>query len=139
MKNKRIKTIIALAMIAAAVATGCSSNGSTSKTESTSSASSSTTESSKETTSSTSSTDSSAIINKVFVEPTVYDDKEHEVGYQLEKPKVGDTVAIMETSEGTIKIRFFPEAAPKAVENFVTHAKDGYYNDSPSIELSRTL
>ena len=36
MKNKRIKTIIALAMIAAAVATGCSSNGSTSKTESTS-------------------------------------------------------------------------------------------------------
>ena len=28
MKNKRIKTIIALAMIAAAVATGCSSNGS---------------------------------------------------------------------------------------------------------------
>lgn len=128
MKNKRIKTIIALAMIAAAVATGCSSNGSTSKTESTSSASSSTTESSKETTSSTSSTDSSAIINKVFVEPTVYDDKEHEVGYQLEKPKVGDTVAIMETSEGTIKIRFFPEAAPKAVENFVTHAKDGYYN-----------
>ena len=77
---------------------------------------------------STSSTDSSAIINKVFVEPTVYDDKEHEVGYQLEKPKVGDTVAIMETSEGTIKIRFFPEAAPKAVENFVTHAKDGYYN-----------
>lgn len=131
MKNKRIKTIIALAMIAAAVATGCSSNGSTSKTESTSSASSSTTESSKETTSSTSSTsstDSSAIINKVIVEPTVYDDKEHEVGYQLEKPKVGDTVAIMETSEGTIKIRFFPEAAPKAVENFVTHAKDGYYN-----------
>jgi peptidylprolyl isomerase domain and WD repeat-containing protein 1 len=23
----------------------------------------------------------------------------------------------------------FPEAAPKAVENFVTHAKNGYYND----------
>lgn len=79
-------------MIAAAVATGCSSNGSTeniSQAEggNTSSASSSTTESSKETTSSTSSTDSSAIINKVFVEPTVYDDKEHEVGYQLENQR----------------------------------------------------
>ncbi len=32
------------------------------------------------------------------------------------------------TSQGTIKIKLFPEYAPKAVENFMTHAKDGYYN-----------
>ena len=57
---------------------------------------------------------------------TVYTDKE--IGFQLEKPSTGDTVAIMHTSLGDISIRFFPEAAPKAVENFTTHAKNGYYN-----------
>ena len=57
---------------------------------------------------------------------TVYADKE--VGFQLEKPAAGDTVAIMHTSMGDISIRFFPEAAPKAVENFTTHAKNGYYS-----------
>ncbi len=34
----------------------------------------------------------------------------------------------METSMGTIKIKLFPEYAPKAVENFVKHSEDGYYN-----------
>ena len=58
----------------------------------------------------------------------VYEDKEHEVGYQLDKPEQGEEVAIMHTSEGDISLRFFPEAAPKTVENFVTHAKDGYYD-----------
>ena len=37
-------------------------------------------------------------------------------------------VAVMETSMGTIKILLFPEQAPKAVENFVKHAQEGYYN-----------
>lgn len=47
---------------------------------------------------------------------------------QLEKPQKGDQVAIMKTNYGEIKIRLFPEAAPKTVENFVTHSKNGYYN-----------
>lgn len=34
----------------------------------------------------------------------------------------------METSMGTIKIKLFPEYAPKAVENFVKHSEKGYYN-----------
>jgi cyclophilin family peptidyl-prolyl cis-trans isomerase len=34
----------------------------------------------------------------------------------------------METSMGTIKLKFFPKYAPKAVENFITHANEGYYN-----------
>lgn len=29
---------------------------------------------------------------------------------------------------GDIKIKLFPEKAPKTVENFVTHSKNGYYN-----------
>ncbi|RYP62527.1 hypothetical protein DL769_007269 [Monosporascus sp. CRB-8-3] len=38
--------------------------------------------------------------------------------------------AIMHTTYGDIHIRLFPDAAPKAVENFVTHSKRGYYNNT---------
>lgn len=44
-------------------------------------------------------------------------------------PKAGDTVATLETSMGNIKVMFFKEVAPKAVENFLTHAKAGYYDN----------
>lgn len=47
---------------------------------------------------------------------------------QLEKPKTGDTVAVIKTSMGEVSVRLFPEVAPKAVENFVTHSRNGYYN-----------
>ena len=47
---------------------------------------------------------------------------------QTRAPQHGDTVATMKTTLGDIKILLFPDAAPKAVENFVTHAKNGYYN-----------
>lgn len=57
---------------------------------------------------------------------TKYPDKA--VGFQLEMPAVGEEIAIMRTNYGDIYIRFFPEAAPKAVQNFTTHAKNGYYN-----------
>ncbi|PSN60564.1 cyclophilin-type peptidyl-prolyl cis-trans isomerase [Corynespora cassiicola Philippines] len=39
------------------------------------------------------------------------------------------TTAILHTTYGDITIRLYPEAAPKAVENFVTHARNGYYNN----------
>ena len=47
---------------------------------------------------------------------------------QLDKPQTGDTVAVMHTSMGDISIRLFPEQTPLTVENFTTHAKNGYYN-----------
>ena len=47
---------------------------------------------------------------------------------QLEPAKAGDTLAIMHTNMGDITIKLFPEKAPKTVENFVTHSKNGYYN-----------
>ncbi|MEB7772328.1 peptidylprolyl isomerase [Kurthia gibsonii] len=34
----------------------------------------------------------------------------------------------MDTTMGPIQIKLFPELAPKTVENFVTHAKNGYYD-----------
>ncbi len=43
-------------------------------------------------------------------------------------PEKGETVATLHTTKGDISVRFFPEYAPKAVENFVTHAKEGYYD-----------
>lgn len=53
----------------------------------------------------------------------------------LELPQLSKEVAEdedlveMVTSEGSIKIKLFPKEAPKAVENFMTHAKEGYYKD----------
>ena len=47
---------------------------------------------------------------------------------QLSTPQKGDTLAVMHTNIGDIKIKLFPEKAPKTVENFVTHSKNGYYN-----------
>ena len=53
---------------------------------------------------------------------------EETFGFQMNDPAEGDQVVIMHTSMGDISIRLFPEAAPKAVENFITNAKDGYYD-----------
>ncbi len=47
---------------------------------------------------------------------------------QLELPVKGEKIAVMKTNFGDIKLRLFPEAAPKAVENFMEHSKDGYYD-----------
>lgn len=44
------------------------------------------------------------------------------------EPAENEQVATMETSEGTITLKLFPEQAPKAVENFTTHAENGYYD-----------
>ncbi|KAK0618594.1 hypothetical protein B0T17DRAFT_510116 [Bombardia bombarda] len=48
---------------------------------------------------------------------------------QKKKIETG-TAAIIHTTYGDIHIRLFPDAAPKAVENFVTHSKRGYYNNT---------
>jgi len=64
------------------------------------------------------------------VNPLVKNDTEHEIGYQLEMPDDGDTIAILHTSMGDITWRFFPENAPKAVDNFITLAKEGKYDNT---------
>lgn len=35
---------------------------------------------------------------------------------------------VLETNEGNITLKLYDDIAPKAVENFKTHAKNGYYN-----------
>lgn len=67
----------------------------------------------------TKTTESSVDLNKVAL-PQL-DNKVSEDEYLVE----------LVTTEGNIKIKLFPKQAPKAVENFVKHAKDGYYKDTP--------
>lgn len=47
---------------------------------------------------------------------------------QMEAPKAGEEIAIIETDFGTMKLRLFPDIAPKAVENFKSLSKEGYFN-----------
>ncbi|KAL2209851.1 hypothetical protein CC79DRAFT_462740 [Sarocladium strictum] len=48
---------------------------------------------------------------------------------QAKKTETG-TGAVIHTTYGDITVRLFPDAAPKAVENFVTHSKRAYYNNT---------
>ncbi|MCL2752938.1 MAG: peptidylprolyl isomerase [Defluviitaleaceae bacterium] len=47
---------------------------------------------------------------------------------QLALPQAGEYYAVVHTNHGEIHIRLFPEHAPLAVRNFVTHAQNGYYD-----------
>ncbi len=48
---------------------------------------------------------------------------------QFQQPKKGETIAeIIVADYGSIFVRLFASEAPKAVENFTTHAKNGYYD-----------
>jgi len=42
--------------------------------------------------------------------------------------QAGEVLVEMNTTLGAVKIKLFPEFAPKTVENFLGHAKSGYYN-----------
>ena len=47
---------------------------------------------------------------------------------QMAPPAKGETIAIMKTTMGDIKMKFFPKEAPKSVENFTKLSQKGYYN-----------
>ena len=102
---KKNKVILSISLAAALLfAAGCSANNTTS--------SSSSTESSKSTSTAESTTASSVDLNALELPQLTKDVAENE-----------DLVEMV-TNKGTIKIKLFPEHAPKAVENFMTHAKD---------------
>ncbi len=50
---------------------------------------------------------------------------------QVEPPKKGDTVAVLDTDFGTIKFRLFTKDVPTLSKNFMELAKSGKYDDSP--------
>ncbi len=41
---------------------------------------------------------------------------------------MSDTIAVIETNEGTVEIKLMPDIAPKACENFIGHINNGYYD-----------
>lgn len=49
---------------------------------------------------------------------------------QTSLPEKDERIAVVTTSLGTFKMKFFPEYAPKAVENFVTLASEGHYDST---------
>lgn len=53
-----------------------------------------------------------------------------DASYQTAPVKKGDVVAILHTTMGDIGMKFFPEAAPLAVNNFIALAKAGKYNNT---------
>lgn len=50
------------------------------------------------------------------------------LGFQFDLPEEGEEIAVIRTENGDMYVRLFPEQAPKAVENFKTLAKSGYYD-----------
>jgi peptidyl-prolyl cis-trans isomerase B (cyclophilin B) len=72
-----------------------------------------------------------------FTQPIKQESKSSEAGAnnpmkpdqdQLAPPEKGDIIAIITTTMGVIKVKFFPKETPKAVENFTKLAASGYYN-----------
>jgi peptidylprolyl isomerase domain and WD repeat-containing protein 1 len=55
--------------------------------------------------------------------------EEQTVATTQAKQQLMGTTAVLRTTAGDIHIRLFPEYASKTVENFVTHAKNGYYDN----------
>lgn len=54
---------------------------------------------------------------------------QEQASIQTKEPVKGDTVVTITFKDfGDVKIKMFPKEAPKAVENFTTHAKKGYYD-----------
>lgn len=49
---------------------------------------------------------------------------------QLDPVKDGEEIAVLHTDMGNIKMRFFPEYTPNAVQNFKTLAKSNYYDNN---------
>ncbi|MBO4878340.1 MAG: peptidylprolyl isomerase [Ruminococcus sp.] len=49
---------------------------------------------------------------------------------QLDPPKEGDPIAIVDTDLGEFRMRLYPEYSPEAVKNFTELAESGYYNDT---------
>ena len=124
MYKKYAALILAVSVAFCSFMTGCNDSGS--NDESTSSVEVTDTSSQSESTDSAPTKEYT--LEELGLSTDYYDDKEHAVGYQLETPDVGEEIAVMHTNMGDITMRFFPEAAPNTVENFVTHAKNGYYD-----------
>ncbi len=75
--------------------------------------------------------DSTKVKNNTSNETTISENFDYETAAkeQMREPKSGEIIAVMHVKDyGDITLKFFEDKAPKAVKNFLTHAKNGYYN-----------
>jgi peptidyl-prolyl cis-trans isomerase B (cyclophilin B) len=68
--------------------------------------------------------------NKIIIENPIYERVAETPAFplQLTPLKQGEELAVLHTNYGDITLRFFPEEAPLAVENYLTHMKNGLYD-----------
>ena len=62
------------------------------------------------------------------IELTVTDDKGEIDTDSMKLITYSDSIVLLKTNQGDIKLKMKSDIAPKAVENFVTHSKNGYYD-----------
>ena len=48
---------------------------------------------------------------------------------QIKQIKLLPSGAVVHTSKGEVWLRLYPEQCPNTVENFTTHAKNGFYDN----------
>ena len=120
---KKIITLVLCLMLAVSVLTACGSENQSGKAAETPKA----TETQKE------SVDYTMVLQGSITDLSkvpAQDLSKVDANYQSKAPEQGDVVAIMHTNYGDIKLRFFPEAAPMAVNNFIALAKAGKYDST---------
>jgi len=50
---------------------------------------------------------------------------------QTDKPKAGDTIAVIKTNQGTMKAIIFDKVVEESAQNFIELARQGRYSDVP--------
>lgn len=131
MKAKKLISllvVIALTVGCTTLFTACSKDDDKEEATPTSTVNTTLTVDDDDTTTTNSSEETEVEIKRPELNSEIKKDTENSIGYQLEMPKSGDDIAIIHTSMGDITLRFFPENAPKAVENFITLSKNGKYD-----------
>lgn len=114
-----MKKQLFFALASTILLTACASNSTTSTNSTTSSSSSSTLATTTDTTASSK-----------YAKDLAYAINNPDASFPQLSNEVAENEAAVKikTTEGDITIKLFPEQAPLTVENFLTHAKNGYYN-----------
>ncbi|HFI0795689.1 TPA: peptidylprolyl isomerase [Streptococcus suis] len=114
-----MKKRLFFALASTILLTACTSNSTTSTEQSSSSSSSSTLATTTDTTASSK-----------YAKDLAYAINNPDASFPQLSNEVAENEAAVKikTTQGDITIKLFPEQAPLTVENFLTHARNGYYN-----------
>lgn len=111
MQGNKVKKTIVVCLVCSLLLVGCKSGKNT------------------ETTNQTGNTNTTTETTDVVAGDTKENTNENlDFQAQFTQPVAGEEIVVLHTSLGDMKFKMFPEVAPKAVENFMKHAKDGYYD-----------